>query len=108
LVPSPDAQSANTAYLFYKAKPIVVTNPDEQSISIDDSLSEALIAYVLWKAWTKENEQDRAEYNRKLYYECIGEGRRWLKKKSGDARNKIDIDSPISFTGDMPGFSPFR
>jgi hypothetical protein len=108
ITPAPNAQSATTAYLFYKAKPIPVVNPDVDNISIDESLAEALTAYVLWKAWKKEGEDSKSEENKKIFYEYVGEGRRWLKKKSGDQRYSIDIDSPISFTGDRPGFSPFR
>ena len=108
VTPAPDAASASTAVIFYKAKPITILDPDTDSISIDDSLSDGLTSFVLWKAWAKEGEQDKAEASQKNYYEYVMEGRRWLKKKSGDQKFRIDIESPISFTGDRPGFSPFR
>jgi hypothetical protein len=108
ITPAPDAQSATTAYLFYKAKPMPIVTPSVDNISIDESLADGLTAFVLWKAWTKEGEADKAAENKQTYLEYVGEGRRWLKKKSGDQRFRLDIDSPISFTGDRPGFSPFR
>jgi hypothetical protein len=105
IIPAPNADSATTMMLFYKSKPIAITDPDSQHIHIDDTLSEALTAYVLWKAWAKEKETDLADAQKQTYFEYVAEGRRWLKKKSGDQRFRIDIDSPISFEGDN-GFSP--
>lgn len=104
LVPAPNAQ-ATDLMLFYKSKPLPLTDPDTQYIHIDDTLSEALTAYVLWKAWAKEKETDLAEAQKQTYFEYVAEGRRWLKKKSGDQRYRIDLDSPESFNRDT-GYSP--
>lgn len=95
--PTPDALSECEVYLFYKSKPITIVNPSTDSINIDDTLAEGLTAYVLWKAWSKEKETDLAEEQKRIYFDYVGEGRRWLKKKSGDQRYKIDIDSPSPF-----------
>jgi len=105
LVPAPNADSASQLMLFYKSKPLAITNPATESIHIDDTLSEAITAYILWKAWAKEKESDLAEAQKQTYFEYVAEGRRWLKKKSGDQRYRIDLDSPISFQGDT-GYSP--
>lgn len=99
LVPCPN-QEPGTLMLFYKSKPLAITNIDQQHIHIDDTLAEALTAYVLWKAWSKEKELDFAEAQKQTYFEYVAEGRRWLKKKSGDQRFRIDMDTPISFRGD--------
>ena len=93
---APDADNATELLLFYKSKPIPVTNATD-SINLDDSLSEAITAYVLNKAWKKEKEADLAEEQAIIYAQYVAEGRKWVKKQSGDQRNRIDIDSPMPF-----------
>jgi len=106
VVPAPDVTSSSTMMLFYKSKPIAIVDPDNQHVHIDDTLTEGLTAYILWKAWAKEKEMDLAESQKQTYFEYVAEGRRWLKKKSGDQRYSIDLDSPIALHGDS-GFSSF-
>jgi len=96
---APDANNATYLLLFFKSKPISLTLVT-QEINLDDSLSEALTAYILWKAWTKEQEFDRADAQQLIYDRYVAEGRKWVKKQSGDQRNRIDIDSPVPFDGD--------
>jgi hypothetical protein len=95
---APDAENATTLLLFFKSKPIPLTYVTD-SINLDDSLSEAITAYILWKAWVKEQEFDRADAQQLTYDRYVAEGRRWVKKQSGDQRNRIDIDSPLPFDG---------
>lgn len=102
---APDAEHATTLLLFYKSKPIPL-NLVTESINLDDSLSEAITAYVLWKAWAKEQEFDRADAQQLTYDRYVAEGRRWVKKQSGDQRNRIDIDSPVPFDGDSSESNP--
>lgn len=102
---APDAEHATTLLLFYKSKPIALTSVTS-SINLDDSLSEAITAYVLWKAWAKEQEFDRADAQQLTYDRYVAEGRRWVKKQSGDQRNRIDIDSPVPFDGDSSESNP--
>lgn len=100
LKPTPDLAniSGSDLVLWYVAKAIPVVNLD-QSIGIDDSLADAITAYVLWKAWLKEEELDRALEQKETYFEYIGQGRRFVKLQVGDERKSIDIDSPIGFLG---------
>lgn len=95
---APDADNATTLLLFFKSKPIPLALVTDQ-INLDDSLSEAITAYILWKAWAKEQEFDRADEHKLTYSQYVAEGRKWVKKQSGDQRNRIDIDSPIPFDG---------
>lgn len=95
LVPAPSAENVGTLYLFYKSKPITLLSAN-QNLEIDDSLSEAMNAYVLWKAWSKEKEQDLADTQKQTYLEYVAEGRRWAKKKN--ELNRFDISSSSSFT----------
>jgi len=101
LYPSPKTVNAGDLYLFYKAKPVALTSTS-QSINVDDSLSEALNAYILWKAWSKAKETALAEEQKAIYVSYIGEGRRWLKRQSGDQRYKVDIISSIPFDEGRP------
>lgn len=103
---APNAENTTNLYLFFKSKPVPLTTAS-QEINLDDSLSEAITAYVLWKAWTKEQEFDTAEEHKLEYDRYIAEGRRWVKKQSGDQRNRIDIDSPSPFEGFSNPFNPF-
>lgn len=95
---APDAQNATTLLLFYKSKPIPLSLVTS-SINLDDSLSEAITAYILWKAWRKEQEVDLADAHKLEYDRYVAEGRKWVKKQSGDQRNRIDVDSPLPFDG---------
>lgn len=103
LYPVPRNSNAGDLYLFFQGKPIPITVLT-QSINIDDSLSEALNAYVLWKAWSKSKETALAEEQKAIYAEYIGQGRRWAKRRSGDQRSKFDIQSATPF-GEL---NPFR
>jgi hypothetical protein len=104
LYPAPRDSKDGDLHLFYKSKPIEILDPS-QSISVDDSLAEALNAYILWKAWSKSKETSLAEEQKQIYAGYIGEGRRWAKRRSGDQRNKFDIISPTGF-GDSQPFGP--
>jgi len=101
LYPTPDAMVTGNLYLYYKAKPIPITITS-QSISIDDTLAEGLIAYILWKAWSKAKETSLAEEQKGIYVSYVGEARRWAKKRSGDQRYKFDIISSIPFNEGRP------
>lgn len=96
---APDAASATYLLLFYKAKPIPLTTTT-QEINLDDSLSEALFEYIMWKTLRKEQEFDTANEHQLVYAQYVAEGRKWVKKQSGDQRNRIDIDTPVPFDGD--------
>lgn len=95
LYPVPD--DIYTVKMFFKAKstPILLAT---DTLNTDDSLSEAIEAYVLWKAWKKEKEQDLALEQAQIYSNYIREARRWEKKQSGDQRFKLDIESKTGFS----------
>ena len=93
---APDSDNDTTLVLFFKSKPIPLSAATEQ-INLDDSLSEAITAYILDKAWSKENESEKAAEQQTIYDRYVAEGRKWVKKQSGDQRYRIDIDSPLPF-----------
>lgn len=97
--PVPKFSGSADLVLFFKSKPIPLTVATQQ-INIDDSLSDALEAYMLWKAWKKEKEPDLAAESADEYRDWIRQGLRFVKKQSGDQRYRIDIESsdPISGT----------
>jgi hypothetical protein len=102
---APDAQFATELHLFFKCKPIPVQYATD-TIDLEDDLSEAILAYVLWKAWMKEQEFERADDQRTTYDRYVAEGRKWVKKQSGDQRYRLDIDSPQSLDGNFFPFGP--
>lgn len=96
LIPSPLNQS--NLKLFFKSKPIKLLTAS-QELNTDDSLTEGITAFILWKAWEKEQENDKADVQRQIYEMYVKEGRRWQKKQSGDQRYRLDISSPTPFEG---------
>lgn len=95
---APDAEAATTLTLFFRSKPIPLTAAT-QEINLDDTFSEALFEYIMWKALRKEQEFDAADEHKLEFDTWIAEGRKWVKKQSGDQRNRIDIDSGIPLDG---------
>lgn len=104
---APDAENATTILMFFKSKPIALTSTD-QEINLDDMHSEAIFEYLMWKALRKEQEFDTAEGHRLEYDRYVLEGRKWVKKQSGDQRNRIDIDSPASLDGGFDEGNPLN
>lgn len=98
IFPTPDSSGSGNLMLWYKSKPSPIT-ATSSPLHLDDSLREALIAYVLWKAWEKERESDKADEQQQIYENYVKHGLRWQKKQSGDQRNRIDIVSPNAFEG---------
>lgn len=103
LYPAPRNPKDGDLFLFYKAKPIALTST-LQHIHVDDTLAEGITAYILWKAWSKSKETALAEEQKGIYAEYVGQGRRWAKRRSGDQRNKFDIESSTPFND----INPFR
>lgn len=104
--PPPDVTEDSNITLFYKAKPTPIINT-EQDLDIPEELSEAINAYVLWKAWTKENETQKAADQVAIYTSYVDQGLRYVKRKAGDRQGKLDVQSPLPFTGTSdPGFNP--
>lgn len=96
--PTPLVSGTANLVLFFKSKPIPQLDPTYQ-INIDDSLSDGLEAYMLWKAWKKEKEPDLADEARDEYLGFVRQGLRFVKKQSGDQRNRMDIVSGTPLEG---------
>jgi hypothetical protein len=103
LSPTPDA--TYTVAMFHKGKPVKLIAAS-QSLNVDDSLFEGILAFVLWKMWKKENELDRAQAARADYEQYVAEGRKWVKKQTGDQKFKIDIESGVGFNSTDEQFNP--
>lgn len=108
LYPPPDNTTDSNITMYYKAKPIPVSLA-ASSLNLDDSFKDGLIAYVLWKAYEKEQEVDKSLAQQQIYETYVRHGLRWQKKQSGDQRNRIDISSPTPFEGPFDGrFNPIQ
>lgn len=96
LTPTP-AETGRTLRLFYKRRAIALT-ATTSSLNVPDELSDAIRNYVLWKAWSKAKEMDLADEQKQLYFEAIGQGRRWSKKQVGDLVHRIDMETPQAWS----------
>ncbi len=94
-------------WLFYKSKPVSVS-ASTASVEIDTDFAEALLAYILWKAWMKEQEQDLADSQAIVYMSYVKQALKWRKRQSGDQRFRLDIDSPYPINNNYnTGFYPW-
>lgn len=104
---APSATYATVLYMFYKSKPIPITNASAQYMNVPDEFEDYISSYVLWKAWKKEKQKDLADEAYLQYVNGIAEGRRWAKKQAGDLRNQMDIQSGSGFTNESMGSGQF-
>lgn len=98
LFPVPLLEGSDNILMFYKAKPIDIT-ASNSPVGLDSSLHDALIAYVLWKAYAKAKEKDDSLEQQVIYMNFVKQGRAWVKKQSGDQKWKLDIISRVPFQG---------
>jgi hypothetical protein len=98
LYPRPATTGVNDIYMFYESKPTAL-NALGDALSIDDSLSDGIEAYVLWKMWKMDGEDSLAEEQRQRFEQEIGNGLKWKKQRQLDGKWKIDIESfqPYSY-----------
>jgi len=105
--PAPKEVEDADLTLFYKSKPVTVTDTS-QSVEIDVDFTEALNAYILWKAWMKEQETDLADSQAIIYMSYVQQALKWRKRQSGDQRYRLDIDSPYGIDSSYnTGFYPW-
>lgn len=67
-------------------------------LNIDDGLVDGAKAYVLWKAWEKDKEPERAAVEQATYKAYLGKGRRFYNRRMGGLRRRLDADSSTGFT----------
>ena len=114
MFPAPDTSNSGNLQIWYKAKPIPILTTSSP-VNLDDIFQEAITAFVLWKAWAKEKETELANEQKAIYLSYIGEARKWVKKRPGDQKYRVDIESPVPFSnaglggvgGLSGGFNPF-
>ena len=105
--PAPSQVEDSDLKLFYKSKPVNITSTSE-SVEIDTDLAEGLTAYILWKAWMKEQEIDLADSQAIIYMSYVMQALKWRKRQSGDQRFRLDIDSPYGVNNRYnSGFYPW-
>lgn len=104
--PPPNITASSNVLLFFKSKPIPMS-ATSSPINIDDSLSEAIHEFMMWKALKKDQEYDIADEHKADYQEMIRQGLRWVKLQDLGNRKRLDLDSPIGFGASQDGFNPF-
>lgn len=104
--PPPNITASSNVLLFFKAKPTPMANT-ACDITIDDSLSEAIHEFIMWKALKKDQEFDAANEHKDAYKEMLRQGLRWVKLQDLGNRKRLDLESPIGFGASSSGFNPF-
>jgi len=97
LFPRPNTSGSNDIYMYYQSREIPLTDLN-QPLSVDDSLSPGLRAYVLWKLWAQDQEKELADEQKDLFKEEIGFGIKWRNQRTLDLKRKIDIESYQPYT----------
>jgi len=104
LWPVPTVSANRNLYMFYSAKPIDLIALSD-SLSVDDSLSPGIRAYVLWKIFAQDNEDQKGAAQQQLFEQEVTRGLAWKKRKLIDALPNLDIASPYarSYGNAQPG-----
>jgi hypothetical protein len=97
LFPKPQSTGTNDIYMYYQSREIPLTDLS-QPLSVDDSLAPGLRAYVLWKLWKQDQEDELAKDQERLFKEELGFGIKWRNMRTLDLKRKIDIESYQPFT----------
>jgi hypothetical protein len=97
IYPKPDASGLNDIFMFYQSRETVLKTLDDP-LSIDDSLTPGLRAYVLWKMWAQDQEKELATEQKDIFKEELGHGIKWRNQRILDLKRKIDIESYAPFT----------
>lgn len=111
--PRPLTSGASDIFMFYESKPVTMTALTDQ-LSIDDSLVDGLEAYMLWRMYKMDQENEDATEQRQRFIDELGKGRKWKKKRILDGKWKIDIQSfmPFSYasvsTSGINGLNPLN
>lgn len=107
IYPKPQLSGSNDIYMFYESKPITLDALSDD-LSIDDSLSDGIEAYVLWKMWKMDQEDTLATEQKDRFKEEIGMGLKWKKQRVLDGKWKIDIESFMPFNYSSVNGSAFN
>lgn len=102
---APKFSTPGNLFIFFKTTLPKITETT-QDIPLEETLLESINHFMLWKAWKKEQERTLAAESKADYQLSIRRGRRWVKKQAQHWRNRLDINSPVPFTGSNPSFDP--
>ena len=97
IYPKPMSTGNADIFMYYQSREIVLTDLS-QPLSVDDSLSPGLRAYILWKMWAQDQEPDLAKEQKDIFKEEIGWGIKWRNQRILDLKRKIDIESYQPFS----------
>jgi hypothetical protein len=104
IYPRPQFSGSNDIFMYYQSREIPLQTLNDP-LSIDDSLTPAVRAYVLWKMWAQDQEKDLATEQKDIFKEEIGHGIKWRNQRILDLKRKIDIESYQPFTTGGNNFS---
>lgn len=94
--PVPDTTRSGALAMFFRRKPAALSTGS--SIEVDDTLSGALTAYVLMKAWDKEKNAELSAKAQLDYETFVRKGLQWRKRKAADEVHKFDLKTPYIYS----------
>jgi hypothetical protein len=102
------SESGHTITMFYDSKPIPLRTTAD-SLNVDETLADGPRSYVLWHAWNKEGELNRAMAAKNDYLGAVRDGMRFKKLQAGNLRRSLDIRCfrPLQGTSRTAGSNPF-
>jgi hypothetical protein len=100
--------TGRTITMFYDSKPSPLPTV-AASLNVDDSLADGPRNYVLWHAWSKEGETERAAQAKADYMSSVRDGMRFKKIQARNLIHALDIRSyrPLQGTSRSTGGNPF-
>jgi len=104
IYPKPEVSGSNDIFMYYQSREIPLQALSDP-LTIDDSLTPGLRAYILWKMWKQDQEDSLAEEQHQLFKEELGDGIKWRNQRILDLKRKIDIESYQPFTNAGNNFS---
>ena len=97
IYPKPQISGSNDIFMYYQSREIPLQTLNDP-LTIDDSLTPAIRAYVRWKMWAQDQEKDLAAEQAMIFKEELGHGIKWRNQRILDLKRKIDIESYQPFT----------
>jgi hypothetical protein len=83
---------SNNLAMIYENRPPRLNSMTDPLV-IDPSLIAAVTAFVLWRAWSQDNEDTKASMWKAEFEVEVGRARAWKKLRQLDSRTALDVEA---------------